>query len=189
MVFCRWLYRKTGRTFSLLTAAQWEYACRAGTAMPFFYDDLDTDFSPFANLADTTFSEYVCHPYRKDRVPLKNSSKYDDWIPKDPRYDDGGFVSDGVGNYRPNAWGLHDMHGNVCERTHSDFRFYPYRGDDGRNDLSLETSKVVRGGSWGDRPRRARSAFRLSYRPYQPVYNVWFRVVCKDDSPLVASGE
>ena len=38
--------------------------------------------------------------------------------------------------------------------------------------------RVVRGGSWRDRPVRARSAFRLGYRPYQAVYNVGFRVVC-----------
>ncbi|MGM0489942.1 MAG: SUMF1/EgtB/PvdO family nonheme iron enzyme [Planctomycetota bacterium] len=189
MAFCRWLSRKTGRRFTLPTEAQWEYACRAGTATPLFYGDLDTDFGEFANLADATLSEYVCHPYRKDRVPLANASPYDDWIPKDPRYDDGGFVSDGVGNYRPNAWGLYDMHGNVWEWTRSDFRPYPYRRDDGRNGLSPETNKVVRGGSWRDRPLRARSAFRLSYRPCQPVYNVGFRVVCEEISPVVATRE
>jgi formylglycine-generating enzyme required for sulfatase activity len=42
---------------------------------------------------------------------------------------------------------------------------------------------VVRGGSWRDRPHRGRSAFRLAYRPYQPVYNVGFRVVMETDHP------
>jgi len=68
----------------------------------------------------------------------------------------------------------------VWEWTRSDFRPYPYRDDDGRHGLSPDTDKVVRGGSWRDRPHRARSAFRLSYRPYQPVYNVGFRVVCEE---------
>jgi len=39
---------------------------------------------------------------------------------------------------------------------------------------------VVRGGSWYDRPKRCRSAFRLSYRSYQKVYNVGFRVVMEE---------
>ena len=178
MAFCDWLSRKTGREFALPTEAQWEYACRAGTASPFFYGDLDTDFSPYANLADATLREFVCHPYKKSRDPLANASKYDDWIPKDDRFNDGGFLSDGVGNYRPNAWGLHDVHGNVWEWTRSAFRPYPYREHDGRNDRGLSNARVVRGGSWRDQPPRARAAFRLAYRPYQQVYNVGFRVVC-----------
>jgi formylglycine-generating enzyme required for sulfatase activity len=178
MAFCRWLSRKTGQEFTLPTEAQWEYACRAGTATDFFYGELDTDFSEFANLADLTLREFVCHPYKKTREPLPNPGKYDDWIPKDERFNDGGFLSDGVGRYRPNAWGLHDMHGNVWEWTRTALKPYPYREDDGRNDPSTDDKIVVRGGSWRDRPERARSAFRLAYRPYQGVYNVGFRVIC-----------
>lgn len=178
--FCDWLSRKTGRKFDLPTEAQWEYACRAGTATPFFFGGRDADFSRFANLADATLSEFVCHPYLKERVPLANASKYDDWIPKDSRFRDGGFLSDGVARYQPNPWGLYDMHGNVWEWTRSDWRPYPYRDDDGRNAGSPTTKKVVRGGSWHDRPHRARSSFRLAYRPYQPVFDVGFRVICED---------
>jgi len=46
---------------------------------------------------------------------------------------------------------------------------------------------VVRGGSWRDRPTRARSAVRLAYRPYQCVYNVGFRVVCDVEGPVQAA--
>ncbi len=180
MRFCEWLSRNTGRRFTLPSESQWEYACRAGTRTPFYYGGIDADFSLFANLADKTLSQYVCHPYRKDRLPLPNASKYDDWIPKDTRFDDHGFVSDGVGQYQPNAWGLNDMHGNVWEWTRSDYRDYPYVENDGRNALALDKKKVARGGSWRDRPLRARSAFRLAYRPYQAVYNVGFRIVCED---------
>lgn len=188
MAFCLWLSRKTGLVFTLPTEAQWEYACRAGTSTAFSFGHREADFSKFANLADTTLSEFVCHPYLKDRVPLANASKYDDWIPKDSRFNDRGFVSDGVGNYLPNAWGLHDMHGNVWEWTRSDWHPYPYRDDDGRNGLSLEEKKVVRGGSWRDRPQYARSACRLAYRSYQCVYNVGFRVVCEEAAPRQVAG-
>jgi len=178
MSFCQWLSEKTGEELTLPTEAQWEYACRAGTATPFFYGDADTDFSLFANLADEKLREFVCHTYKKEREPWLHASKYDDWIPKDTRFNDGGFLSDGVGRYRPNVWGLHDMHGNVAEWTRSVYRPYPYGPSDGRNDVTSDGERVVRGGSWRDRPKASRSAFRLSYRPYQGVYNVGFRVVC-----------
>jgi len=180
MAFCAWLSAKTGERFTLPTEAQWEYACRAGTDTPFFYGDLSADWSPYANLADAKLSEFVCHTYKKEREPWTAASKYDDWIPKDSRFNDGGFLSDCIGRYQPNAWGLHDMTGNVAEWTRSDYRPYPYSDTDDRNAGSSKESKVVRGGSWHDRPAQARSAYRLSYRTYQPVYNVGFRVVCEE---------
>lgn len=186
MAFCEWLSRETGERFTLPTEAQWEYACRAGTETPFYYGDADTDFAAFANLADTTLSEFVCHPYKKHREPYADPSKYDDWIPKDSRFDDGGFLSEKGGAYQPNAWGLHDMHGNVAEWTRSAFRPYPYDAGDGRNHLGGSENRVVRGGSWRDRPSRSGSAFRLGYRPYQGVYNVGFRVVCEEGDVQVA---
>jgi len=85
-----------------------------------------------------------------------------------------------VGAYAPNPWGLFDMHGNVAEWTRSDYRPYPYLDDDGRNNLSLSTRKVARGGSWRDRTSRCGSAFRLAYETWQPVANVGFRVICID---------
>jgi formylglycine-generating enzyme required for sulfatase activity len=77
------------------------------------------------------------------------------------------------------------MHGNAAEWTLSAYRPYPYR-DDGRNDVRSEEPRVVRGGSWRDLPRDCRSAARRSYRPYQKVYNVGFRVVAEVDDPRVA---
>jgi len=93
------------------------------------------------------------------------------------------------GKYRPNAWGLYDVHGNVAEWTRSTYQPYPYRPDDGHEDAQAAGRKVVRGGSWRDRPKRCTSSFRLSYQPYQAVYNVGFRVVCEMQPDAVAANE
>ena len=165
--FCRWLVERTGRPFRLPTELEWEHACRAGTTTPFSFGDLDTDFSPFANFADAKLSDFVQETYIRLHV-VENPTPYDDWIPKDPRFDDGGFLSEDVGGYAPNAWDLHDMHGNVAEWTTT---VCPWD----------ERQVVVRGGSWYDRPKRGTSSFRLAYRPYQKVFNVGFRVVCDEE--------
>jgi formylglycine-generating enzyme required for sulfatase activity len=178
MAFCEWLAQETGQRFSLPNEAQWEYACRAGSATAFYFGELGTDFSPFANLADLKLRDAVSHPYEKENVPLDDPSKYDDWIPRSDRFNDGELVSAAVGKFQPNAWGLHDMHGNVWEWTSSAARPYPYRADDNRNEANGHEQRIVRGGSWRDRLQRARSSVRLSYRPYQRVYNVGFRVAC-----------
>ena len=178
IAFCRWLSQKTGQEFTLPTEAQWEYACRAGTATPMSYGDLDTDFSPFANLGDEKLREFALDTYVNIRL-VPNPNPYDDWVPKDARFNDGGFVSAAVGRYQPNPWGMHDMHGNVCEWTCSAEREYPYDEDDGRNDLSATGRKVVRGGSWYDRPKRCTSSFRLGHQAYQKAFNTGFRVICQ----------
>ena len=110
---------------------------------------------------------------------MKNPNRYDDWIPRDDRFDDGGFVTEPVGKYKPNAWGLCDMHGNAAEWTRSSYRPYPYRDDD-RNATSANEEKVVRGGSWYDRPFHCTASYRVPYRPWQRVFNVGFRVVIED---------
>jgi formylglycine-generating enzyme required for sulfatase activity len=163
MAFCRWLSQKTGQPFTLPTEAQWEYACRAGTASPFWYGDANTDFSSFANLADQALT-----PLARADSPK--------WHPKDARFNDQAEVTADVGTYQPNPWGLCDMIGNAAEWTRTTYQPYPYAAD-GRDGSSDAGKKVVRGGSWYDRPLRARSAFRLSYQPWQGVYNVGFRVV------------
>ncbi|KKK51814.1 hypothetical protein LCGC14_3111180, partial [marine sediment metagenome] len=99
------------------------------------------------------------------------------WIPSVASVNDGAVIAATVGRYAANAWGLKDMHGNVAEWTRSAYRPYPYDAHDGRDQPGAEGNKSVRGGSWYDRPKRARSAFRQNFQPWQPVYNVGFRVV------------
>ena len=156
--FCTWLSKTTGQQFSLPTEAQWEYACRAGTAGPLYFGPSDADHSPHANLADVT-SKKVWH-----------------WLqPGDSTFNDKAFATADVGSYGPNAWGLHDMHGNVAEWTRSPYRPHPVAGE---AKLAPTDRVTVRGGSWNDRAVNARSSFRLMYRPHERVYDVGFRVVC-----------
>lgn len=167
MAFCQWLSERTGHQFTLPTDAQWEYACRAGAATPFSYGGMDTDFAPYANLADTRLREFARNTYIQVNL-LENPNRYDDWIPKDERFDDGAMVAAPVGRYAPNAWGLHDMHGNACEWTLSEYPMQP------------QSMRTVRGGSWYDRPYRAAAAYRSGYPAWQRIFNVGFRVIATD---------
>lgn len=171
--------------FSLPSEAQWEWACRAGSSTPFWFGDLNADYSRYANLGDIRLKEFAtCSSYKQYESVriIENPNKYDDWIPRDTLYNDGGFISEQVGRYICNPWDLFDMHGNVWEWTRSVYRPYPYRTNDGRNDTTHKNVKrVTRGGSWYDRPFRATSSFRLPYRDYQKVYNVGFRIVMTEE--------
>ena len=176
MEYCQWLSEKTGMKFTLPTEAQWEWACRSGSNTAFWFGDLKSDFSSYANLGDIKLKEFAaCTAYKfyESAEIIQNPNKYDDWIPRDTTYNDGGFISESVGRYIRSPWDLFDMHGNVWEWTRSVYQPYPYQENDGRNDPQAGKGKrVVRGGSWYDRPYRATSSFRLPYRDYQKVYNV-----------------
>ena len=170
--FCRWLSEETGLRFSLPDEAQWEYAARAGTATPLSYGTVAADFSPFANVADRSLSlrpgptggleSNITAHFGKG---IFMSAVQGGNIVCDGRFDDGAIATSPVGRYRPNAWGLFDMHGNAAEWTRS-----AYTSSD---------RKTVRGGSFHDRPQRCRSSFRLGYPAWQRVHNVGFRVVCE----------
>jgi formylglycine-generating enzyme required for sulfatase activity len=159
VAFCKWLSNKTGDTYALPTEEQWEWACRAGTDTPFFYGDINTDFSKFANFADTSIIALSVNQYGRPQL--------EDFNLRDRRFDDKYCVTANVGSYQPNPFGLFDMHGNVSEWTLSDY---------GKCGGGYER-KVVRGGSWADRPKKARASWRWGYYPFQPVFDVGFRVV------------
>jgi formylglycine-generating enzyme required for sulfatase activity len=170
--FCQWLSEKSGMKCRLPTEAQWEWACRAGTGTPLWYGTCNVDFAAFANLADANLRKVNTYGWGlpSGAVPPHR--------PSVEGIDDKHRVSAPVGSYGANAWGLHDMAGNVWEWTRTAFRPYPYREDDGRNQAKNGEHVTVRGGSWYDRPSEAGSAARLSYPRWQRVYNVGFRVVC-----------
>jgi formylglycine-generating enzyme required for sulfatase activity len=168
MAFCRWLSARLGEQVTLPTEAQWEFACRAGTDTPFFFGGLDTDFAPFANMGDANLRRLADEGWRP---------KAPDLVARDDRFNDGALVTAETGRYRPNAWGLHDMHGNAAEWTRTTYLPHLAPADDQRDSSGPEDRKVVRGGSWRDRPALCRSSARLAYYPWQKVYNVGFRVI------------
>ncbi|MBM4035570.1 MAG: formylglycine-generating enzyme family protein, partial [Planctomycetes bacterium] len=174
--FCYWLSQKTGHKFALPTEAQWEWAARAGTDTPLYWGDAKADFGKLANLADAQLNQ-LC---------IRDSPK---WLPAIMGVNDGACVTGDVGRYQPNAWGLLDMAGNAAEWTNSSYRPYPYIATDGRESGSDSERKVARGGSYHDRPFRARSAVRYDYEPWRRVHNVGFRVLCEPDGKKVVSAD
>jgi formylglycine-generating enzyme required for sulfatase activity len=177
MAFCDWLSRRSGKRVSLPTEAQWEWGARAGSASQFFYGDMDTDFSPWANLADASRRRTFVQWDGGSKIHVRRNYPEDSRYPlRDDRFTDKWFVVDYVKQYQPNAWGLFDMVGNVSEWTRSSYSAYPY-AEDGRNNGALAEQKVARGGSWNDRPKNAGSSVRFPYEAYQKVYNVGFRVI------------
>ena len=189
MKYCEWLSDKTGMKFTLPSEGQWEYACRAGTETMLSYGGLNDDFSPWANMNDKAFTIGQQGGGKQitgglEHLFMEGADR------ADRRYNDGGIVTREVGQYKPNAWGLYDMHGNAAEWTVSTYRAYPYSEDDGRNNPRDEGRKVVRGGSFFDRTKRCRSAFRLDYPKWQRVFNVGFRVVSEiDNEAMVTVGD
>jgi formylglycine-generating enzyme required for sulfatase activity len=163
--FCRRLSEMTNRSVRLPSEQEWEYACRGGTATPFWYGTTSTDFSPFANLADRSLRGLAADSW---------TPKPPDLVARDDRFDDGYLVTAPVGSLAANPFGLHDMHGNVSEWTTGCY------GPDGRR-------RATRGGSWRDLPGEACASERFGYQPYQQVYHVGFRVVCEINDPSIAA--
>ena len=172
MAYCEWLSKQTGRRVTLPTEAQWEYAARAGSARPLHYGGLDDDFTPWANLADHSFSIDIQVTGGIGHLVLEGAAL------ADSRFNDGALVTEAVGSRRPNAWGLFDTAGNVAEWTRSAYRSYPF--DD--NGTTAEGGlRVVRGGSFADRPDRGRSGFRTPYPAWRRLGATGFRVIVLDD--------
>ena len=163
MEFCDRLSQRTGRTYTLPSEAQWEYACRAGTRTPFAFGHTLT-----AELANYNAQETYA-----------NGPKGETWRQTTP-----------VGSFPANAWGLQDIHGNVWEwcldHWHGSYEGAPEDGSAWMNKDEEEGTRLLRGGSWYDDPGFCRSAYRFHYLPDDASFLVGFRVVCLPQGPSLS---
>ena len=170
MEFCSRLSQRSGKTYTLPSEAQWEYACRAGTTTPFHAGEtLNEELANYD--ASRTYGHSRKGLYRRETTEVER--------------------------FPANAWGLHDMHGNVWEwcadHWHGSYdlgqRQAPGDGspwlDAAEQGLGEEKgrrrdqrSRVLRGGSWIVAPVFARAAMRASSHPDILYNDVGFRVCC-----------
>ncbi len=146
--------KAAGRHYRLPTEAEWQYACRAGTTTNFHYGDSLT--STQANI--------------NGRYPYGDA-------PRGPYL---GRTAT-VGSYKPNAFGLYDMHGNVAEACADWFgrEYYSESPTDDPQGPEKGSDRVVMGGSWSADAFRCRAAHRRSNATSGLAKYFGFRVVCE----------
>jgi len=137
---------------ALPTEAQWEYACRGGTATPFstgnYLTNLQANYNwayPYNGITNTVTT-----------YPGKTQP---------------------VGSYAPNAYGLYDMHGNVWEWCSDWYGAYPTTAQTNPTGPATGSYRVIRGGGCYDSAQDCRSADRRNYYPSVNYYALGFRVV------------
>ena len=152
--FCQRLSKHTGNKYRLPSEAEWEYACRAGTTVPFYFGEvISTDQANYDG--KYTYGNDKKEQYRKKTIS--------------------------VGSFPANKFGLHDMHGNVWEWC-QDYWHENYNGapQDGLPWIQGGNSgrRLVRGGSWHYSLWNCRSACRRYNASGSHNSDNGFRVVC-----------
>jgi sulfatase modifying factor 1 len=136
--FIKKLREKDKKPFRLPTEAEWEYACRAGTTTPFhFGETISTDQANYNGGA--IYGNGKKGVYRDMPLP--------------------------VGSFPANAWGLHDMHGNVWQWCQDWLGDYPQKDVVDPQGPDTGRFRVLRGGAWDYDPRSCRSAYRFGSVP------------------------
>lgn len=140
--YVRWLNARTGKSYRLLTEAEWEYAARAGTTGRFSNDGGEARLCQVANHLDQSTDSSWRNATCNDGVGKQTAP---------------------VGWYAANPFGLHDMHGNVWEWVED-----CYRDNLSGQTAAAYTAegcsyRVIRGGSWGTDPLALHSAFRSNW--------------------------
>jgi formylglycine-generating enzyme required for sulfatase activity len=144
--------KKAGRVYRLPTEAEWEYACRAGTTTPFH-------FGKSASSRQANFYGYAPYGGAARGPNLERTCK--------------------VGSYKPNAWGLYDMHGNVWQWCADWYEEDYYKKSDKEDPKGPKGrgARVLRGGAWDHYGRICRAALRNWGPPVVRQNGVGFRVV------------
>ncbi|HRD91241.1 MAG TPA: formylglycine-generating enzyme family protein, partial [Accumulibacter sp.] len=140
----------------LPSEAEWEYACRAGTTTPFSFGD---DITPEQVNYDGRY------PYAGGATGLYRGRT----VP--------------VGSLPPNAWGLHEMHGNVWEWCADWYGRYPAGEQIDPRGPETGDARVLRGGSWHSDGRNVRSANRYGNEPGYRIRIIGFRLALGQQAP------
>jgi formylglycine-generating enzyme required for sulfatase activity len=151
-----WLNRKTEKTYRLLTEAEWEYAARAVTSA----SAVHTTYSWGNDVGKNQANCAVCGSQWDNRQTAP------------------------VGSFKPNAFGLYDMHGNVWQWIqdcwHDNYQGTPIDGSGWVTSCTDGSRRVMRGGSWYYNPRAPplylRAAYRSGHSADDRFADVGFRV-------------
>jgi formylglycine-generating enzyme required for sulfatase activity len=156
--YVEWLETKTGKSYRLLTEAEWEYAARAGTTTPFWWGStISTDQANYDGTGPT-YGNGRKGSWRQSTVP--------------------------VDSFSPNPWGLYNVHGNVWEWVEDcyipDWYQTVAKATKDNREISQREcaadAHAFRGGSWVDDPDYLRSARRVWHRPGGRYNYLGFRV-------------
>jgi formylglycine-generating enzyme required for sulfatase activity len=162
--FCAWISEKEKKKYQLPTEAQWEYACRAGTTTAYHNGDDPEQVVQVGNVADRTAKAIYSNS-------LQTCAARDGYIFTAP-----------VGQFRCNAFGLFDMHGNAMEWCEDVYDKDFYKNCPERDPVNLAKGdlpmRVVRGGGWAYHPTVCRSAARTPAPVDATGEMVGFRVAC-----------
>ncbi len=184
--FCQWLSETEGTLHRLPTEAEWEYACRAGTETWYSWGNDPDNAYTHANVADGALE-----------AAAPNTTRYQRAVQLKPEDGDGTVFTSSTASFKPNAWGLFDMHGNVWEwcqdRWSADlYRSYfegvSYRDRKNvliKDPLFLDKTdqdqygdwRVIRGGAWTCAPAAVRSSIRAFAEAADASVYTGFRVV------------
>ena len=149
-LFCEALQKKSGWHVALPTEAEWEYACRAGTETAFSFG---SEISP----EDANYDDSEPGNIAQRRRAVRNP------------YPVAGFPS--------NAWGIHDMHGNVAEWCRDRYALLDEKPASDPTGSDVGSTRVFRGGAWFLDSGCCRSAYRYGIDPDTRAYYLGFRVV------------
>lgn len=165
VAYTRWLSSTTGLPYRLPTEAEWEYAARAGSQTPYFWGTAAARTCEFANVRSPgadTISKRQAEADAVDGFPC----------------DDGYTQSSPAGRFKPNAFGLYDMQGNVWEWV-SDCNHKDYAGAPTDGSAWQEAQcgfGIIRGGSFLNLPERSSVTVRAGRPRTGSATNMGFRV-------------